>query len=99
TRFDCDWSSDVCSSDLHDGDRACLEACRFPSLALAQAAVLARVRLARPLQPLPLLLQSPPVLNQAKVRRAHAWLQFDAHAQCARSEERRVGKECRVLWW
>src|SRR5688572_32332889 len=66
TRFDCDWSSDVCSSDLE-----------FTAVANSV-----------PENVLPpvfgtMLICSPPVMLSA-----------DAD----RSEERRVGKECRSRW-
>src|SRR2546427_3533465 len=32
TRFDCDWSSDVCSSDLPARELACSRGCRSPPL-------------------------------------------------------------------
>src|SRR2546427_8230912 len=71
TRFDCDWSSDVCSSDL--------------LLALAESV----------LYPLD------PELGfvQAGGRR-HAQRLFHQRLGSAilRSEERRVGKECRSRW-
>src|SRR2546427_2897300 len=60
TRFDCDWSSDVCSSDLHS-------AAHLSGLDLDQA----RVTTARTPAP---------------------------GSTAARSEERRVGKECRSRW-
>src|SRR2546427_6642088 len=63
TRFDCDWSSDVCSSDLVQPQLAQL-------LAHDQHLVEHGVGCAR-LGQLPL---------------------------CLRSEERRVGKECRSRW-
>src|SRR5438270_3797226 len=70
TRFDCDWSSDVCSSDLklrggrHSGVRVlCVPA-------------------------LPALI-SPSTPACASRRR---------RARLPRSEERRVGKECRSRW-
>src|SRR5688572_24161658 len=59
TRFDCDWSSDVCSSDLRYLSRA------------------------RSVYRLPLLPVRRPGENK----------------QSTRSEERRVGKECRSGWW
>src|SRR5205085_3502357 len=64
TRFDCDWSSDVCSSDLLSAGRTC------PPLSALRR---------RP-GGLPTF-WSPPIL-----------------AVPARSEERRVGKECRCRW-
>src|SRR5207237_2291020 len=59
TRFKCDWSSDVCSSDLFG--RSTLEAF-WPGTVTEQA--------------------------------DKAW----ADAELPRSEERRVGKECRSRW-
>src|SRR5688572_32476149 len=62
TRFDCDWSSDVCSSDL----------CPTPS---------------------------PPTSTPATTRRpARHRGDRPSRRQCPRSEERRVGKECRSRW-
>src|SRR5688572_32474212 len=72
TRFDCDWSSDVCSSDLF----------RFtvqnhePAPEPRDYSDVQLLRLFRPLH------------NEAKPR----------GRILARSEERRVGKECRA-WW
>src|SRR6516165_12066611 len=53
TRFDCDWSSDVCSSDLAT---------------------------------------TPATIHSAQFT-------WDSTAMGKRSEERRVGKECRSRWW
>src|SRR2546430_11540937 len=78
TRFDCDWSSDVCSSDLefvvrnvwrlyggwHDGNPAHLKPAPDAALA-AEVAVLAG---------------------------------GPSRLAARRSEERRVGKECRSRW-
>src|SRR2546427_9383737 len=79
TRFDCDWSSDVCSSDLgHDArseDRRMSRSLLSPSLlALGLATAL-------------------PVFAQS-----HAGHDMGAMNVPARSEERRVGKECRSRW-
>src|SRR5688572_33427901 len=65
TRFDCDWSSDVCSSDL---------ALHAETIVVADEAA-----------PLPVYL------------RPLEWLNAPL-ASCPRSEERRVGKECRSRW-
>src|SRR5260370_23477986 len=70
TRFKCDWSSDVCSSDLHQTK-----------------------------------VSADQTLDQARVREAIK-AAITAIAGCggkyqreiARSEERRVGKECRSRW-
>src|SRR3989475_8849998 len=66
TRFDCDWSSDVCSF------RSRAVAALQPGLASATFAL----------------------RRQAAIALAQA----DSAAGVARSEERRVGKECRSRW-
>src|SRR5688572_31292384 len=79
TRFDCDWSSDVCSSDLartslpdgvahHDWNQP---------LTAHRLSWLTRLVRASPLAPF-----SPPFGERTP----------------SRSEERRVGKECRSRW-
>src|SRR5256886_6842836 len=79
TRFDCDWSSDVCSSDLVQHFQAYLAgpgpvvAVPLPDAAAGRRA-LGHVG---PVGSLPVHLQVPAL---------------------ARSEERRVGKECRSRW-
>src|SRR2546430_11142181 len=86
TRFDCDWSSDVCSSDLLEVDVALLE--RAPDGAMGCAANDRRVG------------------YQQRIREAVMSLDEDEcdafvrmHApRLSRSEERRVGKECRSRW-
>src|SRR5688572_33426584 len=69
TRFDCDWSSDVCSSDLRDHVR--------------------RSRQSRSIQ------EGDPAEHQAGLCRDAGQ---SAHQRGGRSEERRVGKECRSRW-
>src|SRR2546427_8639018 len=69
TRFDCDWSSDVCSSDLMAAERS-----------EADAALAARLAQLTPQQFRVLLCLADGLLNKQ------------------RSEERRVGKECRSRW-
>src|SRR5256886_13463938 len=82
TRFDCDWSSDVCSSDLHT------LAASAPHLLK-----LAKVEHGGPLQ-------RRPVLHPVPV--AHGRLPIKPpvirDVLQERSEERRVGKECRSRW-
>src|SRR2546430_11464596 len=76
TRFDCDWSSDVCSSDL------------AANLLAAQGAAVTVVDEGR--EP-----------GGQIYRRACAGLAFNLDhvlGADARSEERRVGKECRSRW-
>src|SRR5690242_21609049 len=76
TRLTCDWSSDVCSSDLHV----------FRNLDLCF-----RVRIQ--------------VRNQLQIANLDLWPVVDGEAVAwpfaaieHRSEERRVGKECRSRW-
>src|SRR3989475_5137860 len=70
TRFDCDWSSDVCSSDLQSprGGR----------------------RLTR-------VAPQPPASSDAVLKAATS-SSLASSACTVRSEERRVGKECRSRW-
>src|SRR2546430_12998588 len=81
TRFDCDWSSDVCSSDLHQGTK--LIPCDF--IGFCQA-----------LNPL----GDHHDLLMANLFAQTEALAFGKTAEevKARSEERRVGKECRSRW-
>src|SRR5256886_10468955 len=83
TRFDCDWSSDVCSSDLRPPD----------SLRHAPLHLPARQRLVQDLADL---------LDRDEVgdtRRVGAQVHLDlGDVRRPRSEERRVGKECRSRW-
>src|SRR5256886_12713915 len=73
TRFDCDWSSDVCSSDLNGGVKA-LTAIRGVTLITVGG---------------PGIVGLPDVLARSFAATA---------ALRTRSEERRVGKECRSRW-
>src|SRR2546427_10900783 len=96
TRFDCDWSSDVCSSDLmlqqwaQERDRQLLAERYLAAKEQAEQALEAKSRflsaashdLRQPLHALGLLVET------ARQRNADG----------ARSEERRVGKECRSRW-
>src|SRR2546430_10602108 len=78
TRFDCDWSSDVCSSDLSDAGHI-----PYPDAAFDVAfADNVMEHLADPMA----------VLGEVcRVLRPGGVFLF-------RSEERRVGKECRSRW-
>src|SRR2546430_2961887 len=81
TRFDCDWSSDVCSSDL-----PCTRSWREPEdLGGGDRGVELDVA-ARP----------SPLVGVAAQQLTHAVRRLRREAQ--RSEERRVGKECRSRW-
>src|SRR2546430_7754128 len=80
TRFDCDWSSDVCSSDL------------------------AGTRMATVLDLFVYPLKSARGIPSSRVRVTATGLEWDRHWMIVnatgtfRSEERRVGKECRSRW-
>src|SRR5688572_31685119 len=78
TRFDCDWSSDVCSSDL-DRAAAYVEFLAGPGLERGLMGPREAPRL-----------WDRHVLNSAVLA--------ELIPQGARSEERRVGKECRSRW-
>src|SRR5689334_23415098 len=80
TRWNCDWSSDVCSSDL--GGRRRRGSARGGDDALLPPRDAPEPRLLRPPGPRPLVLRRRDL--RAPGRR--------------RSEERRVGKECRARW-
>src|SRR2546430_10387700 len=82
TRFDCDWSSDVCSSDLESGYGR--EGGREGLLEYIEPAWFKN---APPLHTTPLAMDQPPEQPS----------DFAA-PPIDRSEERRVGKECRSRW-
>src|SRR5260370_15912012 len=75
TRFKCDWSSDVCSSDL--GHR--LRALGCVGITLERSEPMAK--------------KLSPFADKHKI-----WVAFHNHTNNYRSEERRVGKECRSRW-
>src|SRR5256886_5474716 len=81
TRFDCDWSSDVCSSDLYYWSEA------PPALRIASGDVIDVDTL---------LTNTPEGLAKAGV--PHDRIQTSPKEIVSRSEERRVGKECRSRW-
>src|SRR3989475_3638622 len=78
TRFDCDWSSDVCSSDLvfHDDQHG-------TAITVAAAMVNALKVAGKKIE---------------EVRLVASGAGAAALACLNRSEERRVGKECRSRW-
>src|SRR5256886_10028306 len=82
TRFDCDWSSDVCSSDLVAEDF------KLSSGTWVSVGTL-RVRVVSALAPL-----AQDVVITGHDRDEVGVLVFPS----PRSEERRVGKECRSRW-
>src|SRR5689334_25165756 len=73
TRWNCDWSSDVCSSDLD-----------------AKAAPVLRVKSGDTVEIQTLITNSPKRLEDAGLP--------PDQVEQSRSEERRVGKECRSRW-
>src|SRR2546430_13653270 len=81
TRFDCDWSSDVCSSDLPPINRI------FRIILLISASSVYRG--------LPLYITTPLF---CKKKKCFIYLHRTTHPPAYRSEERRVGKECRSRW-
>src|SRR2546430_7909390 len=82
TRFDCDWSSDVCSSDLCPGRSSWLGTA-------SSSANGSHGRLTRKRE----LCSGGHPANRGPDSSAHL-----AHGSVSRSEERRVGKECRSRW-
>src|SRR2546430_12490265 len=83
TRFDCDWSSDVCSSDLVEvvdlvGAAADVQRGGPRIVAETDRAVL---------------------MGHTGERDALAEEEVPREEALVRSEERRVGKECRSRWW
>src|SRR2546430_5649145 len=83
TRFDCDWSSDVCSSDLDGGLHP--HPRRRALLRIAQAG------------PAVVLSSPKPAVELAGIA-SELGKKLDGRARVSRSEERRVGKECRSRW-
>src|SRR5260370_32764171 len=85
TRFKCDWSSDVCSSDLGYAWLVMKSWQTVSEWNIVHSELLAKSRLSS----LRIALDNPPTL-----------LESAAYIVCAlpRSEERRVGKECRSRW-
>src|SRR2546427_12515837 len=104
TRFDCDWSSDVCSSDLqYDGIIAGNPGTRLPLAAIANiAGAQGYAKLATTTQDLGTGFTQAErrLVSQAVLARCDALDgATDGMVQAgARSEERRVGKECRSRW-
>src|SRR5207302_6795993 len=85
TRFSRDWSSDVCSSDLLKGQRDLHEVLR-PEIELAKLCV-ARTFVSAFLS-----------LSGANLGNGQSCCSSRRRQPPVRSEERRVGKECRSRW-
>src|SRR5205085_8827529 len=86
TRFDCDWSSDVCSSDLSRPD-------------VEQAARAGEVeRLGEDARVATRLYEAPHRIDEERrlLRGALEHVGIARRLAASRSEERRVGKECRA---
>src|SRR2546430_2972479 len=83
TRFDCDWSSDVCSSDLSSG---------------ATKLIPYTTALQREFQRAIRAWIADLFLHQPALLCGQAYWSISPVAQVHRSEERRVGKECRSRW-
>src|SRR5256886_5847510 len=83
TRFDCDWSSDVCSSDLPD----VLLRARFHAEEAEQLTMVSEEASSQE-----------DVWAQVAWRSARAKILAQRGVLADRSEERRVGKECRSRW-
>src|SRR5256886_5728105 len=84
TRFDCDWSSDVCSSDLGAGGQL------FATLVTGLVGLTGYAGLGSAIH----------VRHRGASASAFTKLLTDDKLQTkpGRSEERRVGKECRSRW-
>src|SRR5690606_40327669 len=85
TRFSRDWSSDVCSSDLHR--LRVLEQVDPPRLLQEQAARNKRA-----------VHQRPGIVGKPGIKPGHQRPEIDLEHDEDRSEERRVGKEGRTRW-
>src|SRR5438270_6387168 len=94
TRFDCDWSSDVCSSDLEK---------QSPGMERrSNTRIAAGVRIttlgSRGFELGPVAVEGGP-LGHCQPGRQRRTAANGTHAVVVRSEERRVGKECRSVRW
>src|SRR2546430_9944126 len=84
TRFDCDWSSDVCSSDLRLARSSTVES----EVIWPHDASSASNSTTSPLA----------TVAMGSMDRSHARWNWSRPTSRVRSEERRVGKECRSRW-
>src|SRR5205085_3095530 len=76
TRFDCDWSSDVCSSDL----------VRIPPSTCTE------------MRPRSRLATNVWCVSASPISQGEPACLIEVSGEAPRSEERRVGKECRSRW-
>src|SRR5207253_6904264 len=91
TRWPRDWSSDVCSSDLFAGEVSIAD---VSALAFLAAYAIARLGLERQLVP-----KTVATLTLFLALFVVVYLCGFFNLATDRSEERRVGKECRCRWW
>src|SRR5207253_5430866 len=91
TRWPRDWSSDVCSSDLIGPYR--LEATLPGFRSFVQSGIVLQVNSSPVIN---LVLEVGQVSEQVEVQANAALVETRSSS---RSEERRVGKECRDQWW
>src|SRR5438309_3245285 len=91
TRWNCDWSSDVCSSDLWPGS------CSSSDFSGSEAVISSKLEVAMKRRPglVGLYFFTGMVCSNAPEQA----FQLLAGAEGDRSEERRVGKECRARQW
>src|SRR2546430_15639149 len=99
TRFDCDWSSDVCSSDLELdeelGEYLKMSADEKMKQGISRKEALRAVRLERgSLEVSKEIVRSGGWESTVET----SWQDLRFAARMLRSEERRVGKECRSRW-
>src|SRR5256886_10220729 len=83
TRFDCDWSSDVCSSDLQTRTISGSKKVPLPSCSACIA---------------PVRVSAHSIRSDVYASNTSATANTRAPSGISRSEERRVGKECRSRW-
>src|SRR5256886_3911766 len=91
TRFDCDWSSDVCSSDLDARDKC-------PGTPAGTRVDAAGCPILFTPERTPVILRGVIFETGKSALKPESFTVLDIVAQSLRSEERRVGKECRSRW-
>src|SRR5690606_40986971 len=86
TRFSRDWSSDVCSSDLAWPRRRSTALGPYRSSSTGSTSLL-------------LILSGTLRMVIDRFLKSSTVCSIEPLRDCCRSEERRVGKECRYRWW
>src|SRR5205085_8106711 len=94
TRFDCDWSSDVCSSDLISKSRK-VTATRKKKKPNPHPFYMDKEIVRLKPKKFNTLRENADFIALVRIGRALNALAYSDQ----RSEERRVGKECRLRWW